>query len=208
MYVPSRPQKDVVKISEGMPTQVDDTNADRWMPLPPLNHARRLHGVAVCCGKLYVFGGCCDDPHWYTDSVEVLDLRDESTANGGSGNGWTELPARVPFAGELSAVSVEPFIFLFLNGKGVVRYDPADDTHTQLSDLPVEDWHCFDTVHIGGGHVMVLGGTSKGVWTTAAFDYDVRLDEWTQLPSMTQAKRRAACTALWRREDITSSSTS
>jgi hypothetical protein len=187
-----------VYVPSAEPHEAGGTGTDQWLALPPLTKARRLHGVAASGNKLFVFGGCCDDPHWYTDSVEVLDL-----SSGEGEGGWQELPSRVPFAGELSAVAVDPFILLFLNGRAVVRYDPAEDTHTTLSDLPVEDWHCFDTVYTGGGHVMVLGGTSKGVWTTAAFDYDVKSDEWTELPAMTQAKRRAACTVLWKHTDAT-----
>lgn len=169
-----------------------ETGVGTWEALPSLLHPRRLHGLAACGSQLFVFGGCCDDPHWYTDSVEVLSLGEDGRADGAT---WSELPSKVPFPGELCAVTVEPFIFLFLNGRSVVRYDPAEDTHTVISDLPVAEWHCFDAVHVGGGHIMVLGGTVSGAWTTTAFDYDVRTDTWTALPAMTQAKRRCACAA-------------
>ena len=166
----------------------------QWLSLSPLIQSRRLHGLAACAGKLYVFGGCCDDPQWYTDSVEVLDLSvglDQAV--------WVQLPRKVPAAGELRAVTVDPYIFLFLNGRNVVRYDTTDDSHTTLSALPLEDWHCFDAVHVGGGHVLLLGGSSKGAWTSAVYDYDVRTDSWTALPPMPQAKRRCACVASFSR---------
>ena len=43
-------------------TEVYDPVLDVWHNLPPLNTPRKLHGCAALRGKLYVFGGSCDEP--------------------------------------------------------------------------------------------------------------------------------------------------
>lgn len=179
-----------------------------WSSLPSLNLPRRLHGVASYGTKLYVFGGSCDDPHWHTDTAEVYDTSLSASS-------WTQLPSRLPSSGGVSAVSVYPFIYLFLHGKHVCRYDPEADTYTNLSTLPVYDWHCFDAKGIaptpevipeylrsdcqeglGTTEIYLVGGASNGKWGTFAYCYDIHGDCWRELASMKQAKRRLACAVV------------
>lgn len=115
---------------------------------------------------------------------------------------WRLLPTRLPSkGGGASAVAVGASIFVFLHGNRVLRYDPVLDAYTQLSALPVEDWHCFDVCAAGAGgvqaaEVYVVGGASRGAWSKVAYLYHTQLDTWRQLPSMPQAKRRVACSVL------------
>jgi hypothetical protein len=174
-----------------------------WSLLPSLNLPRRLHGVASYGSKLFVFGGSCDDPHWHTDTAEVYD-----TVPSSSPSMWAQLPSRLPASGGVSAVSVYPFIYLFLHGRHVCRYDPEVDTYTALSSLPVPDWHCFDAKGVcssslesaceglGTTQIYLIGGASKGKWGTFAYRYDLPTDTWTELCSMKQAKRRLACVVV------------
>jgi hypothetical protein len=177
-----------------------------WVTLPNLTLPRRLHGVASYGSKLYAFGGSCDDPHWHTDTAEVFDTNCPTDQ-------WAQLPTRIPCSGGVSAVAVYPFIYLFLHGRHVCRYDPEADTYTNLSPLPVHDWHCFDakgvspsilpedrpathTEGLGTTQIYLLGGASSGKWGTFAFRYDIPSDSWTELCAMTQAKRRLACAVV------------
>ena len=50
---------------------------------------RRLHGATVFDGMIYVFGGCCNDPEWYTDKAEMYDPTLDV---------WSQLPS-MPVAG-------------------------------------------------------------------------------------------------------------
>lgn len=116
---------------------------------------------------------------------------------------WTVLPTLLPSkGGGASAVTVGDFIYVFLHGKRVCRFDPACDSYLELSELPVEDWHCFDVCAVIGPdgvqaeEVYVIGGASKGAWSKVAYLYNTRLDTWDQLPSMPQAKRRMACSII------------
>jgi hypothetical protein len=193
--------------------EVLDTSANEsdhlWVNLPSLTLPRRLHGVASYGSKLYAFGGSCDDTHWHTATTEVFDT------NSPTGQ-WAQLPTRIPCSGGVSAVAVYPFIYLFLHGRNVCRYDPEADSYTNLSALPVHDWHCFDAKGVspvsppsllgedhpshmeglGTTQIYLLGGASSGKWGTFAFRYDIPSDSWSELCAMTQAKRRLACAVV------------
>lgn len=172
-----------------------DTANDKWEYVAKLNLPRRLHGVAAfpyessnetiadCLDKIYVFGGNCNDPHWHTNTVEVYDPISDS---------WQYL-CPLPVAGGAAAVALGPFIFVFMHGKYVVRYDPRTDIHYKLSKLPLPEWHCFDVAAITGTtHIYVLGGISDGNWCKAMYLYDASTDSWEELPSMAHPRRRCA----------------
>jgi hypothetical protein len=160
-----------------------------WETVAPLNEARKLHGVASFeCGdsssKLYTFGGNCDSPAWHTNTAEVYDP---------VANSWSYI-APMPATGGSAAASIQPYVFVFLFGKYVLRYDPVSNSYVKLSNLPLLEWHCFDvTVIQGTTHIYVLGGVSNGRWCKVLYRYDAADDSWTQLPSMGHARRRCAC---------------
>jgi hypothetical protein len=122
-------------------------------------------------------------------------------------SGWVTLPTRLPYSGGASAVTLRPYIFVFLHGRAVCRYDPILDSYNLLSALPVINWHCFDakadsTDDGDGRFVYLVGGSSNGKWGDFAYRYDAQEDSWLCLPPMPQAKRRCACAivdeTLWR----------
>lgn len=242
----------------------DGDDANKWFNLPDLTIPRKLHGCAALGGKLYVFGGSCDEPMWHTNTIEVIDLLSvmkelknetefqatkkmkgdnasksvvdesgyivqtkEARRSGGEGegeadlrrsiisdsyqkysgcSGWRVLETVLPTVrGGVSAITIGDVIYLFLHGKGVYSFDPESETITELSELPVPDWHCFDVTSadkmkskdtIASDEVYVIGGASNGAWSKLAFVYNTRQNNWHQLPSMPQAKRRMACTVF------------
>ncbi|ETV78349.1 hypothetical protein H257_07927 [Aphanomyces astaci] len=163
-----------------------DVDNNSWTTCTPMDVPRRLLGATAFESKLYVFGGNADDHEdkdkkWYTDAVESYNA---------STNAWTRL-APLPTPGPCSAVTVGAFIFVFLHGKSVLRYDPAADTFTTLAPLPLAEWFCFDAKALGHT-VYVNGGITKGVWSKAFYLYDTLANTWTELPSMQTARRRCA----------------
>jgi hypothetical protein len=125
------------------------------------------------------------------------------------GEQWRVLPSRLPSrGGGASAVAVGDLVFVFLHGKGVCSYDPTADRYSELTPLPVEDWHCFDVTAVSAPssdpgspprqaeEVYVIGGASKGAWAKVAYLFHTRLRSWRQLPAMPQAKRRMAAAVV------------
>jgi N-acetylneuraminic acid mutarotase len=164
------------------------TTSNAWTTVASLNQARRLHGVAAYPAAngesdLYAFGGNCDDPHWHTNTAEVYHAATDS---------WSFI-APMPAAGGAAAVAVRPYVFVFLHGKYVLRYDPATDNYVKLSPLPLPDWHCFDAVAVPNTtQVLLLGGVTNGRWCRHMYSYDAAKDSWEKLPSMKTARRRCA----------------
>eukprot|EP00392_Amoebophrya_sp_AT5.2_P011691 g11774.t1 len=96
----------------------------------------------------------------------------------------------------------------------VWRFDPegAGGSYTELVGvtLPLPDWHCFAiasrseaekgdlataseiTPAPRGQIIYLCGGASEGKWTRRCFAFHVADLSWTELPSMRQARRRAA----------------
>jgi N-acetylneuraminic acid mutarotase len=175
---------------------VERFNLERnaWASVAPLVQARRLHGVAafpappasdgtVADDRLYAFGGNCDDPHWHTNTAEFYDP---------SLNEWKVI-ASMPASGGAAASTVFPYVFVFLHGKYVLRYDPVADEYLRLSDLPLPDWHCFDVVTVPNTtHILVHGGVTNGRWCNEMYKYDAASDAWIKMPSMRTARRRCA----------------
>ena len=52
----------------------------------------------------------------------------------------------MPWKGESCAASCGDFIFVFVMGKGVLKFDPKLQTFTKSADLPLPEWFAFDVV--------------------------------------------------------------
>lgn len=158
-----------------------DVETNSWHTCAPMSIPRRLLGAAAFGGKIFVFGGNCDDGVWYTAAVECYDPSTDT---------WTAKQP-LPFPGPASAVSVGRYIFVFLHGKQVVRYCPSSDEYELLSVLPLPEWFTFDVTSMGP-KVYLHGGATKGTWSKAMFSYDTRDDSWTAMPDMLRQRRRCA----------------
>jgi len=193
-------------------------SSSEWQLVAPLLVPRRLHGVAAYNVtsstamvvplngvidnhsedfynyKIYTFGGHRDDPHWHTNSAEVYDP---------TSNDWRCI-SPMPIAGGTSAVTIHPFIFIFVHGKYVLRYDPVKDNYLRLSNLPIDEWHCFDVAvlhpHCASTFIFVHGGIVNGKWVKPLFRYCAASDKWKQLPSMKSARRRCASAIIYSHE--------
>jgi hypothetical protein len=147
--------------------------------------ARRLHASVYFNDKVYVFGGCCDDPVWYTADAEMYDI---------ALNTWYAI-APIPTTGGASAVVIASIIYVIVHGKAVFRYDPLQNIYCELSKLPVFEWHCFSALAIGL-NIYLFGGACNGIWTKQVFSFDINTLEWREELPMKSARRRCAATLI------------
>ena len=159
----------------------------KWVLCAPLLTPRRLFGVAAHVGAVYVFGGNVDDSWAPLKSAERYSEKE---------NKWTSI-ANLPVPACSCACAVGDFIYVLLWGSSsaLLRYDPAKDTYEKLSELPLPDWHGFAATSIGT-EIYVLGGATKGQWSSDAFCYNVADGTWKKLPSMKAVRRRTAAVAV------------
>jgi N-acetylneuraminic acid mutarotase len=173
--------------------EVYDTEANSWEFLAPMPVPRRLLGAtAGRDGCIYVFGGNRDEKlEWYTRTAE----RYTPTTNT-----WKSL-TDMPYDGGCSACSLSAsssdFIYVFVHGNCVLRYDTSADSYVELCKLPVKEWYTFDVCHAGERNkrsIIVFGGAICGKSADRVFKFDVLTLEWTELSKMTEKRRRlAAC---------------
>ena len=163
-----------------------DAASDTWSTCASLLVPRRLFGATAFGDRIYAFGGNCDDGVWYTAAAERYDPHN---------NQWERLPD-LPYPGPTSCATVGDFIYIFLHGKWVYRFDPATNDYTKCCpSLPLLNWYSFD-VCVCGFYIFVVGGANDGVWSRALFRFDTRTNEWKRLPDMIQQRRRCAATIV------------
>lgn len=95
-----------------------------WRDCAPLLIPRRLHGAAVAAdGRIFVFGGSCDDGRHDTAAVECYDP---------TADRW-ERRRDMPVGACTVAVSVGDMLFVALMGRSeLLRYDPVVDEYTKV----------------------------------------------------------------------------
>lgn len=161
-----------------------DVMADHWLMMAPMPTPRRLLGAAASPegGAIYVFGGSQEDEKaWYLTTAEQYIVSEDR---------WTTLRP-LPAAGACSAATVdEYYVYVFIHGHGVVRYEVATDTYVSMGKLPLENWYSFDVKSVGKRSIVILGGAQKGKSSRAAFVFDVFEVSWTRLPDMGAGRRR------------------
>jgi hypothetical protein len=143
-----------------------DIRDNEWHLCAPLQFARRLHGACEFKGSIYVFGGCRDAPEWFTNEVEVYDIKSDS---------WFSLNP-VPMSGAMSAVTASGAIFVMVHGKGLYRYNPVCSTYDWLGNYPIHDWHCF-SVAVIEENIFLCGGMSRGNLCSDCYRFDTRAVE-------------------------------
>lgn len=182
-----------------------DTSTDSWDRMAPLITARRLHASALWNNqRIYVFGGNCGDGKWYSDAVEYFDL---------ATNTWTN-SSPLPVSGPASAMGIhlnilqdsssvsstaikKCYVYVFMHGKHVYRYDPEMDSYTRLSALPLTEWYSFDisadrATDDAAPCIFLVGGSAAGVWSKTCWCYHVLSDTFEELPPMRLPRRRVA----------------
>ena len=157
-----------------------------WSICASMITPRRLHGATVFRNFIYVFGGCCNDPIWFTCKAEKYDV---------GKNYWSSVPD-MPLSGAVTAITLDDtYIVILVHGKGVLRFDPVTQTYIVLGKFPLVDLHSFCATTVGS-KVIICGGTSDGKLTKNCYSFDSRLvaEErlvWTKECDLPIAVRRS-----------------
>jgi hypothetical protein len=153
---------------------------------------RRLFGAALCEKKkeIVCFGGKCEDGVWDTNAVDIYSIEDDS---------WKSGPP-LPIPGQTSAVSIGDIIYVVVHGHGpILRFNPLKDDEDKsrehfvavASSLLFDKWFCFEVVAIND-ELYFVGGNIDGKWSNKLVKYNPCLNEWTELASMRQERRRCS----------------
>jgi non-specific serine/threonine protein kinase len=177
------------ELTSGQSGRVYMMRGDSWEELPPLNHPRGAAAAAVVGGKIVVVGGQADQK--LVRETEVFD-----------GKRWTDV-AEMPTPREhLGAASDGRYLYAVggrelsadKNVPALERYDPADDSWTELDDMP-ENVGSVGAAYVDG-LVIAVGGES----VTEPFDtvqaFDVRSKRWSELPALPAPRHGVAVAAL------------
>jgi serine/threonine protein kinase/N-acetylneuraminic acid mutarotase len=162
---------------------------DKWVRLPPLQHARGAAAAAVVGDRIVVVGGQADGK--LVPETEVFD-----------GRRWTDA-AEIPTPREhLGAASDGRYLYAVggrelsaaENVGALERYDPASDSWSTLAAMPKAAGSVGAT--FVAGRVIAVGGEGITTASSAVQGYDVRRHAWAQLPALPQGRHGAAVTAL------------
>jgi non-specific serine/threonine protein kinase len=160
-----------------------------WERLPSLNHPRAAAAAAVVGDKIVVVGGQANGK--LVSQTEVFD-----------GERWTDA-ADLPTPREhLAAASNGRYLYA-VGGRDLSaaknlatfqRYDPADDSWTNLDDMP-------DRVGSVGaafvdGRVVAVGGEGVTEPSDAVQAFDVESNEWSELPALPAPRHGVAVATL------------
>jgi hypothetical protein len=168
-----------------------DPSSMCWSRKSGMHLSRRLFGLCALDSKIYVFGGNCNDPMWFTSSAEVYSEESDT---------WQAL-RDAPECGETSAVTVNGVIYVLFHGKSVYSYDPISDSYRFETELPVPELYGFGTAVISS-FIYVFGGAVSGKWSKKVFRLNCYNMEWTEMAPMLHCRRRCSGAAI-----TTSSST-
>ncbi len=181
-----------------------DSTADRWTALPPLPGARGA-GALVRQGRdLHYFGGTertVDGDYLHDDADHVILSLDAPTA-------WRAAAPLPNPRNHLGAAVLGGMIYA-VGGQhlgneaygdltDVDRYDPATDTWTAVSPLPMPLGHITSSTVVLGSRLLVIGGVTlathagavEGLESDEVMAYDPATDRWsplTPLPSPRQS---------------------
>ena len=159
-----------------------DINTNLWTICESMKFPRRLLGV--CYHKkdncLYTFGGSINDGEWFSNIAECYNIES---------NIWIR-KKDCSISGAASCISIDDYIYVFIHGKSVFRYDPVIDEYLFQCNLPLTDWNCF-TVTSLANLIFLSGGATKETYQSF-WCYHTDLNQWMEMPSMLKQRRRAA----------------
>ncbi len=160
-----------------------------WEQLPSLNHPRAAAAAAVVGDKIVVVGGQADGK--LVPQTEVFD-----------GERWTDV-ARMPTPREHLAAASDGRYLYAVGGRelsadksstAIERYDPADDSWTELNGMPQAAGGV--SAAYAGGRVVAIGGEGTTAASDAVQAYDIRNDGWSRLPALPRARHGIAAAAV------------
>lgn len=150
-----------------------------------MKQPRRLHGATAFSGSIYVFGGCCNDPIWFTADAECYNIEKDE---------WTSLPP-MPVAAMATAITLGDRIYIFVHGKGLFLFDTAALSYIFLGTFPLLDWHCF-SVASASFTIFVCGGMTEGKLCCECYSFDTR-----RIPSAVNDRPEPSSNVIgWKRE--------
>jgi non-specific serine/threonine protein kinase len=160
-----------------------------WKRLPSLSHPRAAAAAAVVGDKIVVVGGQADGK--LVPQTEVFD-----------GERWTDV-ADIPTPREHLAAASDGRYLYALGGRDLTsaknlatleRYDPADDSWTNLDDMPNK------VGSVGAAYVDGLVITVGGEGVTEPSDsvqaFDVESKRWSELPALPAPRHGVAVGTL------------
>ncbi len=139
--------------------------------------------------KIVVVGGQADGK--LVPQTEVFD-----------GERWTDV-AEMPTPREhLGAASDGRYLYAVggrelsadKNSTAIERYDPADDSWTELDGMPQAAGGV--SAAYAGGRVVAIGGEGTTAASDAVQAYDIRNDDWSRLPALPRARHGVAAAAV------------
>ena len=177
------------ELTSGQSDRVYALRDGAWEQLPSLNHPRAAAAAAVVGDKIVVVGGQADGK--LVPQTEVFD-----------GERWTDV-AEIPTPREhLGAASDGRYLYAVggrelsadKNLKTLERYDPANDSWTELKGMPQASGSLGATYV--AGRVVTVGGEATTTISDAVQAYDIGSQKWSQLSALPSARHGVAVTAL------------
>ena len=177
------------ELTSGQSDRVYALRGDSWEKLPSLNHPRAAAAAAVVGDKIVVVGGQADGK--LVRETEVFD-----------GERWTDV-ADMPTPREhLGAASDGRYLYAAggrelsadKNSTALERYDPANDSWTDLEGLPRAAGGV--SAAYAGGRVVVIGGEGTTSVSDAVQAYDVQHGRWSSLPALPTPRHGVAAAAV------------
>jgi non-specific serine/threonine protein kinase len=160
-----------------------------WDELPSLNHPRAAAAAAVVGDKIVVVGGQADGK--LVPQTEVFD-----------GERWTDV-SEIPTPREhLAAASDGRYLYAVggralsagENSRALERYDPAEDSWTELEQMPQATGSAGAAY--AGGRLVAIGGEGTTTVSDAVQAYDIQNEKWSRLPDLPSARHGVAVAAL------------
>ncbi|HXZ74302.1 MAG TPA: kelch repeat-containing protein, partial [Streptosporangiaceae bacterium] len=161
-----------------------DPAKNRWVEGPPLHHARAAGAAVVVGNKLVVFGG-------RTGGKVEAEVKQTEVFNGKS---WKDA-ASIPVPGDhLGAVTDGTYAYAIggrtlkasENHNAVQRFDPATNTWTQLTPLPVANSD-MGAAYVGG-QIVTFGGENGLTVFGNVRAYNLATKTWSTLPNMAEPR--------------------
>jgi N-acetylneuraminic acid mutarotase len=169
-----------------------DAATQRWVSGPPLHHARAAGAAVVVGNQIVVVGGRTGGQH-------PGEVKQTEIFNGKSWHDATDIP--VP-GDHLAAVTDGTYLYALggrtleasSNHNAVQRFDPANNTWTQLTPLPVANSD-FGAAYLGGELITFGGENGLKVFGTVQA-YNLASKSWSTLPSLKFARHGMAATVV------------